>query len=262
MLVADLDVSPLLAKLRKVGALTNQDMKALIRQQAAILIADRKTGLIGITPPQNDKLKGSEGKKAGENAILRDVNRVYGSPSKLYDLIKTKSQPAARAFWAHVQKKRWVEANDIAERTTGHRLREFDDGMEHSKRRNKRTGRVVGKQPSRFVPDMKYVRRYIREKQGNVGSLAAGWYAAGQRGGLAMRGVPSWVQRHTRGMGFAFPLERVDSYSITLGNSTPWGKDDAMRRRMKASLQYRANATRRRLPFLIRYALKQSQLQA
>jgi hypothetical protein len=262
MLTADLDISPLLAKLRKVSALTNADMKGLVRQQAGILIADGKTGLIGITPPQNDKLRGMAGKRAGEGSVMRDVNRVYGSPSKLYDAIKAKSQPAARAFWAHVQRKRWTEANDIAERVTGHRLREFDDGAEHSRRRVRATGRVAGKTPTRFITEMKHVKRYIREKQKNVGLLASGWYVAGQRAGLAMRGVPAWVQRHTRGSGFAFPNERADAYSLTLGNSTPYGKDSDMRRRMRFSLNARVNATRRRLPFLIKHALAQAQLQA
>lgn len=263
-LSGDLDISPLLSKLKQVSALTMKEMKPLIRQQGAIFLTDRKTGMMGVTPPMNDSLKGNAAKQAGERSVEMGVRKVYGTPGDLWVIIRNKAgKGVADNFWAYVKLKRWTQANDIAERITGFRLREFDDGAEHAARRNKRTGRVVGRVKSRFVNEPGHINRYIKAKQRNVGLLASGWYEAGNRARLSLRGVPAWVKRHaSRGSGIGYERDGGEAFTLTLGNTTRYGINADTRRRARAGLMYRVNAIKRKLPYIARAAARAAKLNA
>lgn len=263
MITVDFDIRPLMAKMKNLSALTMRDMKGLIREQGGVFLGGSKTGMTGISPPMNEGQRGTAAKKAGESSVARDVAMVYGSPAKLYDLIKNRAGArAAQGFWTLVKRKQWSEANDIAERTTGHRLTNFDDGAAHAARRHRRTGRVTKGDPSVYVHEAKHIKSYIKTKQRNVGLLASGWLVAGQRARLNLRAVPAWVRRHTRGQGIGYDREARDSYTLTLGNVSSFAPPGELRRRARYALTYRLSAIRRRLPYIARHAAQKAKLNA
>ena len=273
MITAKLDLVPLFKKLRNTPALLHAELQLKLTDEARLLVSSsgKIPGLVQVTPPfggKSGKSKGNAAKKLGEAAVARDIRRVYATPGRIFlELKKVEGgdYAAARAFYAAAKKKKWAEANAILSRFPSlpsfmrQGLQAFDDGAEHDKRRNPRTGRVGSKVPSMFIADPRWVTRYIKERQKRVGLLASSLpAAAGSRFGK-ISGVPSWVSRHQGRWGICRVQRSPTSLHMVLGLSRSAGED--LQTRFNSVLSYRIKALNRQLPYIKRAALKKARMQ-
>ena len=254
-------------EIQRLRAATGADYKATMRElmqtEGRLLVSSsgRTPGLVQVTAPHSQSVRGIKARVQGETAVSADINKVYGSPQVLFSLIQAQSPGAAKGFWAAVQQQDWTRANDIAERITGKRLREFDDGTEHQSRRNQRTGRVQGKVPTYFIAQKPkgsrkiaspWVAAYIRDKAAKVGTLAAAVVRSAEAELGKLKGVPEFVRRHAgRGGGTVNLLESKMGYEVTVANLSPRIQSD-LQRKFNYVLGYRLNALQKKLPFIVR----------
>lgn len=256
MITCSINVGPLFAKLRALGHATRRPMQELVTNEARLFISSsgKVPGIVQITPPHSKGVRGNAAKKQGENAVRRDLRRVYGGASALYGLIKQRGDEGlARAFWKLVQARNFAGASAIAKSVTGHELREsFDGGSAHRGRRDGR-GRVEGREPSFFTGDTKGLEDYTRRTVGRVGIYVAGFNAAGLR--LGAKGVPAWGLRHGSQFSGVSVKATNTSFFITISNQVPFGQEGTMYR-MRYVLDYRGKALGRQLPFIIRKAVR------
>jgi hypothetical protein len=253
-------------EIQRLRAATGADYKAVMRDlmktEGRLLVSSsgKTPGLVQVTAPHSQSVRGLKARVQGETAVSADINKVYGSPQVLFSLIQAQSQGAAKGFWAAVQQQDWTLANDISERITGKRLREFDDGSEHESRRNQRTGRVQGRVPSYFVAQKPkgrstaapWVAAYIKEKAAKVGTLAAAIVKSAESVLGPLKGVPSFVRRHAgKGGGTVNLTESKMGYEVTVANLNPRMQSD-LQRKFNSVLGYRLNALQKKLPFIVR----------
>lgn len=239
-------------------------MDGLLRESARNLISSSGNvpGLVQVTPPHSQGKAGVAAKRQGENAVMLDVWKVYATPGKIYELIKARGQPyAAASFWRAFKTKDWKQADAIMTNILGRGFDQWDDGAAHMKRRNKR-GRVKGKEPSIYLKYPSRVRGYISRRKKNVGLLASTIPArySGRYGPL--RGVPSWISRHSSSWASGFMFERKSrgKASIIIGINAG-ALDREMQRRFNYVLEYRIAAMKRQLPYVAREIEKKIALQ-
>jgi hypothetical protein len=262
--VKKVDIQRELKRLRAAtGAEYQNVMKELMKTEGRLLVSSsgRTPGLVQVTAPHSENVRGVKARVQGETAVSADITKVYGSPQVLYALIHSQSPGAAKGFWSAVQQQDWTLANEISERITGKRLREFDDGSEHDRRRSSRNGRVQGRVPSYFVAqksrgDKKksgpWVAAYIKEKAAKVGTLAAAVVKSAETRLGALKGVPTFVRRHAnKGGGSVTLLESRLGYEVTVQNLNPRAQSD-LQRKFNYVLGYRLNALQKKLPFIVR----------
>ncbi len=263
MITAKLDVSKLIARCRKVPATLHAEIQKSVLSEAALLVSSssKTPGLVQVTPPFSQSVKGNAAKKQGEAKIETDIRKVYGTPSDLWRLIRDKEgRAAADNFWAYMKLRRWTQANELALRIVGHQLSVFDGGDAHANRRDKTTGRVKGgsqpKDKTIFLnqDQEKSLRAYIRQQQGKVGMLASSIPTAAASKLGKINGLPSWVSRHRGRWGRCTIQKNSRSMSITLGISGRGVRD--LQRRFGYVLGYRVKAFYRQLPYIKRHALK------
>lgn len=262
MITASINIAPLLGKLQRLGSVTKEPMQQLVRDQARLFISSSGNvpGMIQVTPPFSQGTSAAKAKKQGEGKVRRDIRRVYGLPSDLFALIKAKEPKRAGVFWALMVKADYERANNLAQHITGYRMRPFDGGAAHLRRRNA-DGQVRGRHISFYVLDPigkeGALDRYIDEHVDNVGTYASGFNAAALQ--LGAKGVPGWVLDHgTRFSGISIQ-ETPTSFYITIDDRVPFGISDTIRR-MDYVLRYRGNALTRSMPHIIRNAIKKSGL--
>lgn len=259
--------------LARIKAAAGPEYKNVLREfmrksgRALISSSGKVPGIVQVTAPHSQGKKGSAAKKQGEAAVSVDINRVYGSPGKLYALIRDRDTGAAAGFWKLVKAKDWSAANAIAERLTGKRLREFDDGSAHDARRNNR-GRVSGRDPSIYIAQLggrdgkapgPWVSKYIKEKQKRVGLLSAAVVNSATSKFGPLSGVPEWVKRHTNASGGRCLLdEKANGFVISVENLSRRGQKD-LQRKFDYVAGYRFNAMKRELPFVARALEKKLQ---
>ena len=211
-------------------------------------------GLVQVTPPHMQGVRGMDAKRVGEAAVKRDIWEVYATPGKVYSmLLKAAGAKVANYWWAlYKQAPReavgWLEKSapaDIRRMSIG-----FDGGAAHEKARG-RNGRVNLSRPSVMViSDTAAVGRYIRKRMKKVGLLAASVpSAAGGRFGK-LGGLPAWVSRHTSRYGYVRDKRSRARRVVTLGMTNKAIQD--MQRRFNYVLRYREAAMQRELPFVAR----------
>lgn len=261
MLTVSVDVSRTLAKFKAAGPAGRAALREFMLRHGRALISSSGTtpGIVQITPPHSQGKRGAAAKKAGETAVSRDINRVYGAPGQLYDQIRRASPGAAVRYWEAVKKKDWQTANDIAHSVGAPRLQEFDDGAAHKARRNNRTGRTTGRYFSIYIAQQSggdpnktgpWVRKYISAKQRLVGLLAAALIPSAEARLGRLSGVPAWVRRHAgsaAGDAQTNFYEHANGISVTASVDSPRLPAD-MQRRMNRATQYRMNAMESDLP--------------
>jgi len=261
MLTIKVDVRKELARFKRFGPEGRVHLREFMRRHGRALISSSGStpGIVQLTPPHSQGVRGQKAKVQGEAAISADINKVYGSPGKLYALVKARKPSAAGGFWAAVKAKDWATANRIAEPITGERLREFDDGTAHEQRRNARTGRVNGRHPSIFIAQMSggdprragpWVRAYIKFRQTRVGLLAAALISSATARLGKLAGIPAWVERHrgkAAGTAATTLLENNSGITVTANVTSPRAPAE-MQRRMNYAVQYRLNAMESDLP--------------
>lgn len=143
--------------------------------------------------------KSNEVKTKGQNAVRRDIKRVYQQPGALLDPIRKSSRNGeylAAKFWAAYKAGNTQLADSILKAAGLPPLAKWDSGEAHRAARNRR-GQVPKKTKPLLVSPtaIKRLETYIRKQQKKVGYVKSGWAAsARQLGGT--RGIPGWVTRN------------------------------------------------------------------
>jgi len=196
--------------------------------------------------------KDAKAKTIGEEAVTRDIDRVYKSGATAVREIaalplprgKTATQNAKQAAAALAalllgksfgKSKKGVKAQSDAQTLISRlnykpyiytRIGEFDKGREHENARFGKKGRVPKNQfVRRIVPKETELAKYFQQKRKNVGIAKSGWaVCAGLLGGF--KGIPKWVYRHTGG-GRVVDQSKVrpGAFSkpyISMTNTIPW----------------------------------------
>lgn len=256
MITCTVDLGTTLRRLAKVPRDAARIIETAIDTDAKGFVRD----IVGITPPSMGKANVAA-KQRGATAINRDVRRVYGTMGALYERIRARSKGAAAAFWKAANLKQWQECDRICRSVGEPLLTDFisEDGTEHQRRRNRRDGRVTGKQPSVFVRETRSLRAYIKSTQSRVGLLAAGFKPAASHLRVSL---PAWVQRHALQPGTIRLHRAPGQYSITISNTARHGRGTDLSRRMRYVLQSDKRKKRliHRINAEIRVALRHNHL--
>lgn len=255
MITAELDMAPLVRKLRQLGHATRQPMEQLVREQARLFVSSSGNvpGMVQVTPPFSAGARGTAAKKRGEARIASDISKIYLTPGRAFSILTRSNSKMAAGFWRAVSLKRWTEAARLLRvsgtELAGMSLGSFDGGALHTALRSRANGRVSLRHARMVVVDEQSLVKYIRAKQAKVGTLASGMNRAATA--LGAKGVPSWVMRH--GSRFSsFSIQSAPgSFYIIIGAGVPFAQADTVRR-MTYVLQYRSNALTRAMPHIIR----------
>lgn len=260
MVTVRVNVTRELARFKKFGPEGRVELRDFMRRHGRALISSSGStpGIVQLSPPHSQGVRGQKAKVQGETAVSADINKVYGSPGKLYAKIREKTPGAAVRFWQAVKKKDWATANEISRSVGLADLREFDDGAAHDARRTRR-GRVGGKEPSIYLAQMSggdpkkpgpWLRSYIKTIQKRVGLLAAALIPSAEARLGKLAGVPAWIRRHAgsaAGSAATTLLENSSGLTVTAIVSSPRLPHD-YQRRMDYTAGYRLNAMRSDLP--------------
>jgi hypothetical protein len=262
MITASVNIAPLLKKLQTLSLAIKQPMDELVRDQARLVISSsgKVPGLVQVTPPHSEKVRGNAAKKQGESRTRSDIRKVYGIPSDMYGMIKARDEKLAKVFWSMVMKHQWDEASALSQRITGYSLREFDGGAAHRSRRSGSSrGRVQSRSPFFFLRDpvgkRSALEDYIKRRTDRVGMLASGFNAAAAA--LSAKGMPSWVTRHGSQFSGVSIQSTPTSFYVIISDKVPFGQSDTVRR-MDYILRYRSNALKRSMPYVIRSVMKKA----
>lgn len=254
-IISKVRVERLTRILREFPSESLNELNPWLDKQVRSLISSsgKVPGLVQVTPPHMAGIRGIAAKKIGENAVNRDVWKVYATPGKVYEMLAKIDKGIAARFWAlHKQSPRealgWLQNSaplSIRQMAMG-----FDGGTAHEKNRRK-NGRVTLRTPKVIVmKGLAQVRKYIRKKQRNVGLLASSIpAAAGNRFGK-LSGVPGWVSRHKSRYGYVKDRKKRGRRLVTIGLSNSAIQD--MQRRFNYVLRYRIDAMKREIPYVAR----------
>lgn len=235
---------------------TRRVLDPWINKQIRTLISSsgKVPGLVQVTPPHMQGVRGMEAKRVGEAAVTRDVWKVYATPRRIYELLtKAAGVKVANRWWA-LHKRAPAEAIGWLENSAPAEIRRmtigFDGGAAHDKARG-RNGRVNLTRPKVLViTDAAAVGRYIRRRIRRVGLLASSIpSAAGGRFGR-LGGVPAWISRHNSRYGYVSESRSKTKRTIRIGLTNRAISD--MQRRFSYVLAYRERAMRDELPFVAR----------
>lgn len=263
---SEFNVRPLIEKIKQVPGAMQRELKPLVWQEARLFIKGSSStpGIIDLTPPGSGGVTGSKARKQGENAVARDIYRVYATVNKAYDAIARTDKAAASAFWLLFKEGNTQDAGEIMRNfssDTGlastRSFAKFDGGNLHQRFRNKR-GSVTRNRVTVIVTDTRELQSYVKKMQKRVGLLASGWVTAAARLGVKL---PEWITRHGGGNGAISVEVGADKLMIIISNKVKYGAANDLQRRVNYVSMYRKNALRRRLPYALRAALKKSGLQ-
>lgn len=232
----------------EVDVWLNKNVRALISSSGKV------PGLVQVTPPHSAGIRGPAAKKQGENAVNRDVWKVYATPGKVYALLEKHADTKTAKRWYALYKRSPKEALGWLQNAAPSILLQmsigWDAGAAHEKARRK-NGRVYRTTPAVIVLNgSAQIRKYIKLRQKRVGLLAASIpAAAGNRFG-SLNGVPAWVKRHSSRYGYVKDRRSGSRRTITLGITNSAIGD--MQRRFRYVLNYRLSAMERELPYVAR----------
>ena len=256
----------LIRKLRATPAQVKKVGDDLVKKHTRALISSsgKNKGLVQIVPPASmDRgVFGAAARQQGEAAIVRDVGRVYGTASHIYEMMKAKNRGAAAGYWQAIKRKDFIAANALARRMSLPELIDFtrDEGAEHQRRRGP-NGRVRGNKPSAFIQDPRYLRAWLKRKQKNVGMAAASLVLAYDARFGSLAGVPAWVRRHTR----SFATSRMTTLMPAAGMRVriefkAGATSSAMQRIFTAAARFRIGVMQREAPHALRGYLRSLKL--
>lgn len=239
---AELNITPLLHKLKAVSTLAGADMKDMLRSEARLFVYNAGTtpGIINITPPFSQQARdASSAQAAGRLAIRRDLGAVF-SPVQLKGrraITQVFGRKLAAPIYvptkekhpdvAAVARERWIAKNAAKRKIMGR-----------------------GRKQAYYV-DQSKLTVVLRESYALVGTAAACWYVAALQAGLQPRGVPDWVRRHRTAFAAGDIIVTRDSLRITLASSLPYNVALGMIEKVRRVLGYRENSLARRLPYVV-----------
>lgn len=223
----------------------DKNARALISSSGKVL------GLVQMTPPFSQGVKGVAAKKQGEAAVMRDIWKVYATPSRIYEVLAKSAPWKAKAWYALWKKDKskslaFLRANapaSIRSLSLG-----FDAGAAHAAARGK-NGRVKGGYRV-IVTSSAAVNRYAKTRQKNVGTLASSVPTAAGSSFGALKGIPKWISSKRSRYGYARRNRSGKKKSVTFGVTNSSVAD--MQRRFNYALEYRFKAMERELPYVAR----------
>lgn len=235
---------------------TRTELDPWLNKQVRSLISSsgKVPGLVQVTPPHSQGVRGMDAKKTGEAAVTRDIWKVYATPRQVFSMLQQTAGVKVARYWWALFKNSPKEAVGWLQNSAPAEIRRmsvgFDGGAAHENARG-RNGRVHLRRPSVMViTDTAAVGRYIRKRMKKVGLLAASIpSAAGGRFGK-LGGVPAWVSRHSSRYGYVRDQRTRTTRVVRLGITSNAVKD--MQRRFNYVLRYREAAMQRELPFVAR----------
>ena len=156
-------------------ALATEQMRGLMRE------------VVVITPPGHEGLAGGtkEAMEHGQAKTAADVRAIYGTAGDAYDLLKQSGKGREDAFYSLYNHGDITRAAEILRVDTGAWFGPFDGGVQH--RRLFVNGRVKRLRSRKviYISDPKEVEDYVKQQQGCVMYLTAGWAEA-----FAKLGIP------------------------------------------------------------------------
>lgn len=90
MLTVRVNVTRELARFKKFGPEGRVELRDFMRRHGRALISSSGStpGIVQLSPPHSQGVRGQKAKVQGETAVSADINKVYGSPGKLYAKIR------------------------------------------------------------------------------------------------------------------------------------------------------------------------------
>lgn len=191
--------------------------------------------IIEVTPPGHDSVKGAtrEALEHGQARVAGDIRRLYGTPSDAYEAIRGKSPAAASAFW-HLRKRDRQAAAQLAREQLGVWYGPFDGGAIHSSHFVR--GRIRDRQrknaPVIYVDDERELEAYIKEQQGHVMFLTAGWKEACAKLGISL---PGFVSKNSAPSHAVIEVTS-DRLRIVASNDVEYASDADLQRRVQFAI--------------------------
>lgn len=247
------DIAPLVSKLKRIPGAFKKVVEPLVMQEGRLFVRD----VVKYTPPAGPGVTGLAAKKRGEARVAGDIAKIYGTAAKVYIDLALRNKPLAQAFWKAINDGDFQRAKELMKDSGASRYRNassiapFDGGTMHQRFRKR--GRVQRDQVTMIVTDTKQLQAYVKKMQGRVGMLAAGWMRAARKLGQPL---PAWVSRHGDRRGACVILKREDAVVIVFSNRVKFAGLQDMQRRAEYVLGYRERALAKRMPYIIRAALR------
>jgi len=254
MITASINIGPLLADIKRAAELTAADTEAMIRQEATLFVynAGKIPGIINVTPPFSQGKKGKAGLEQGKGKIDADLLGIFAPVSlkgqrTITHLFGDKDPNVGRKPPYIVStKERHPDVKAIY--TT------------RNNRRGKGKSMTRGQAAAWYVDEQKF-EALRKELHGHIGWACACWYAASVAAGLSPKGVPAWIRRHTSAPGDGASIHiSATAFQITLSSALDYNDAMNMGDKARRVLGYRENALQRRLPYMVRAALKKANL--
>lgn len=228
---------------------SRRDIRTILIQQARLFCVD----LIFVTQPWG---KGSKSKKTGENAVRRDLKRVYMTAADIYKAVSFKSQEQAAAFYGFMKrgtKRDLARAKGILKSLeVNFDYDDFDDGQYHKSRRNSR-GRVPRSTRPKLIDDVNALKKYTREIVKRVGFAKGGFADAaialgrmpGNNGNT--RGIPAWVKRHAdkQNLGTAYTQTISGTETVVIVNNVRYIRSLVGKAQILSAMNSRARSIER-----------------
>jgi hypothetical protein len=210
--------------MRRLAAVTNREMKDVLREQAGFLCADalKLTAPTGNAPMQEGRTKQ---RQQGIGATTRDIRRVF-SPIRLLDFMENDTR-FGRAIEKLLRKGNYHMVEALLRRIG---FRKFQGVIPEAERdlhdRNRRSrGRVYPTTPPYFVDRTASIKRYIGTRIKKVGYAKSGWMkalrAVGRAQSTGRTSVPGWISSQA-GPGIYFEMGSGEKQEIQAGNAVPY----------------------------------------
>jgi len=243
------DIAPLLGQIKRASELMERDVDDMIRGVAtrSIFNTGRIPGVINITPPFSGDTKGKAGLAAGKASIDRDTGGIFSG-------VTLKHQRAiTHVFGKPVNTPIIVPTKELKPNVKAI----YDE--RNARRRGKRLRR--GQKAAHYV-DINKLNAVRAKLYQRIGWACAAWYQAAITTGLAPRGVPAWVKRHSAAPGVGSISVGKGAFSVTLISSLDYNDALGMESKMARVMGYQENALKRQMPYLVRAALKKAGMNA
>lgn len=240
------DDSQLQQKIAQWRAITGRAAKEETRTALKGMLRDA----INYTPPGSQGVTGTAAKRQGEQAVLRDLNRMGFQPVT----IKGK-KVYSTTFWGH-------KLTQPLEIKTKLNPRFADPEAIRRDRLAHKHGRTVTRgQKQPWYVDKKLFNPMRDRVVKEVGRLASGWVNAAYQLGVP---VPAWIERHAETFSRGSPViisETSTKIQMRIVNTFPEGTEQAgivsdMQRRVQQFRFYALQRLQRQIDFALKKGLR------
>lgn len=217
--------------LTRRAATSAKDYRAVMVEQARALLR----AILRLTPPGHGGMDGTSRKaqEHGQARVAGDVGRIYGTPAGAFALLEQSDPETAAAFWRAHDEGETALAAKIVRANLGAGYGPWDGGTVH--KRNWKPGGLRARRdkvPVYFVSQPDAVAAFVKEKQGNVMFLSAGWEDAAEKLGVSL---PQFIGKHDA-PGAGRVDVTADRITITLGNDVAYGPAASLQRRVQEAI--------------------------